>query len=367
LSFERKTRQWESMSAIMTGRSRVGVWPSVVLVATAVALAASPAGAQDGSADTAAARELGIEGVRAADAGDCATAIDRLSRAEQIRHAPTTAARLGECQIKVGKLVDGTETLRRLVRETLPAGSPPVFTQAQERARVLLAETKPKIGQLKIAVAAPPNAEFAVKIDGVALPLANLNVNRPIDPGEHVIEASGKGLLPAKTKVVIPEGGSDSAALTLQPDPNAAPPPTPVVVTPTRPGPGPIAPPPPPPPAPPNHTPAWVTLGVGGAGLVLGAVFGGVALSDKSSINNACPGKVCPSSEQSSLNSAKTLANLSTAMFVIGGVGVALGGTLLFTNNFQGVGGEDSAPPKSALLKLQTFVTPGGGGIRGEF
>jgi len=331
-------------------------------------LVGGPALAQEGAADVAAARELGIEGIKAADAGDCTTAVDRLARAEQLRHAPTTLERLGECQVKLGKIVDGTEALRRVVREVAP-GAPPAFLAAQERARGALAEAKPKIAQLKIAVAAPANVDFTVTIDGVPLPNANLNVNRPIAPGEHVVEASGPRLLPTKTKVTLSEGGTDSVALTLQLDPNAAPLVVPVSPAPSVLQPGPVLPPAPPPPPPAHsHTAAYVVLGVGGAGVILGAILGAVAVADKGDLSTACgPSKVCGPSEQSTLSTAKTTANLTTAAFVVGGIGLALGGTMYFTNNFQTWGSGGSAAASGRPGYIQTYVTANGGGLRGEF
>jgi hypothetical protein len=272
--------------------------------------------------------------------------------------------------------VDGTEALRRVVREGLPANPPAAFLAAQERANSILAEAIPRIAQLKISVAAPANADFAVKIDGALVANASLNVNRPIDPGEHVVEATGPRLLPTRTRVTLPEGGSDSVALTLQADPNAPPlgvVPVPVL-PPTTTQPIPVLPPPPPPPPPSHsHAAAWVTLGIGGAGIVLGAILGAVAVADKSDISTACgPSKICGSSEQGALSTAKTTANLSTVAFVVGGVGLALGGTLYFTNNFTewGGGGTSSAQasgPQRASGYVQTYVTANGAGLRGAF
>jgi hypothetical protein len=122
-----------------------------------------------------------------------------------------------------------------------------------------------------------------------------------------------------------------------------------------------------------------MTLGVGGAGLVLGTILGVVATADKSSISSACgPSKVCPPSEQGALSSAKTVANLSTVSFVVGGVGVVLGGTLILTDNFRHwsfrSGGGDAPPPSAARATIQPFVTAdpsgplgAGGGLRGTF
>ena len=53
----------------------------------------------------------------------------------------------------------------------------------------------------------------------------------------------------------------------------------------------PLSPPPPPPPPPPNRVPAFVLFGVGGAGLVAGAVFGGLALAQSGDIKSKCGGE----------------------------------------------------------------------------
>jgi len=298
------------------------------------------------AADVAAARSLGQEGVKLADAGNCQEAVERLARSEKLYHAPTTLARLGECQVQLGRLVDGTENLNKVVRETLPANAPPAYRQAQERAAKILAEAKPKIARLKIAVAAPADVAYAVKVDGEPMPLANLNTNRPMDPGEHTIEASGQGLKPARAKVTLAEGGSDSVALTLEVDPNAPKPePAPsavpggatpgsasVALSPTG--------------APPSRVPAYVAFGVGAAGVAVGTIFGLMATSKKNDLEDGCVNKVCPPSAQDDIDSGKTLGNVSTVGFIVGGVAALAGAVLFFA----------TAPaPKTGRLGTFTF------------
>src|SRR4051812_8989456 len=67
------------------------------------------ANAQDQSdaSVTAAARALAVEGVKLAQADRCGEAIDKLERAEKLHHAPIVLTRLGECYIKLGRLVEG--------------------------------------------------------------------------------------------------------------------------------------------------------------------------------------------------------------------------------------------------------------------
>src|SRR4051794_2279405 len=54
----------------------------------------------------AAARALAVQGVRLARAGQCAEAVDKLERAEALRHSIVVAEQLGECYVEQGRLVE---------------------------------------------------------------------------------------------------------------------------------------------------------------------------------------------------------------------------------------------------------------------
>jgi hypothetical protein len=333
----------------MTMRDRLVVPMSIALAVSCTTLAFTKAASADdepNASDVAAARALGQEGVKLADAGNCADAIDRLARAEKMFHAPTTLARLGECQIITGKVVEGSENLNRVVRETLPANAPAPFVQAQERAKKVLADAKPKIAKLKIAVAAPADAQLSVKVDGEPVPVANLNTNRPMDPGEHLVEATAPGFKNASAKVKLSEGGVDSVALTLEPDPNAPKAATAgaAPATGSRGG------------APADDggrskAPGYVVLAVGGVGLGVGVVTGLLALGKKSDLDSACgTAKVCTPAEQDTIDSGKTLATVSTIGFGAGIVGVAVGTYLLLTS------GPSSNAPATATASRSTLT-----------
>lgn len=312
-------------------------------------------GEEPSSADVAAARALGQDGVKLAEAGNCGEAIDKLARAEKIFHAPTTLARLGECQVQTGKIVEGTENLNRVARESLAPGAPAAFVQAQERAKKVLAEAKPKIAKLKIAVAGPSDVAWTVKVDGEAMPLANLNTNRPMDPGEHVVEASAPGYKLARAKVTLPEGGTDSVALTLEADPNAkVVTPAPSVDSTPRQRVDNNAPvPPPEPTAAPSRVPAFVALGIGVVGVGVGSVFGLMATSKKNELESACLNKACTPDQQDNIDTGKTFGNVSTVGFVVGAVGLVAGAYLLLTS------GSSAKPVRSAAaLPATTKVTP---------
>lgn len=308
----------------------------LVSVVTA-SLVAPAAFAQDQpqAENVAAARSLGLAGIKLADAGDCKGAIEKLSRAESLYHAPSILGRLGECQVQVGQIVAGTENLNRVVREQLAATAPKAFRDAQERAKGVLNAALPKIARLTVRVD-PADANPQVTVAGAAIPPALIGVERPTDPGTHEIVVNAPGYLEQKTSVTLTEGSAQELAIKLEKAPTTAvtavtpPPVTPApVVTPASPAPpsdsGPKK----------SNTPAYVALGLGGAGLVVGGITGFLALNKKGDLKG-CIGNQCPSSQQSTLDSAKSMATVSTVGFAVGFVGVGLGVVLLLTGNSSG-------------------------------
>ncbi len=329
------------------------------LCATLVLGAARRSLADDQAENVAAARTLGIEGVQLADAGKCPEAIEKLQRAESLHHAPTILGRLGECQVAVGEIVAGTENLNLVVREPLAATAPKVFHDAQDRAQKVLTAATPKIAHLIIRIT-PSETKANVTVSGRPVPLALIGADRPTDPGTHEVAATAEGYKPASATVTLVAGGHQDITLLLEKDPNAAATlpaapsttPTPQVTT--------------VPPAAPesegSHTGAYVAFGIGGLGLLVGSVTGGLALSKASD----CPDKVCKT--QSDLDSAKTMANVSTVSFGAGIVGVAVGVILLLTGNKTNA--ESPASPASRpapRLAMQPWFGLNAAGVSGSF
>ncbi len=323
--------------------------------------------------DIASARALGIEGVRLAEAGDCASAIPKLQAAENLYHAPTTLERLGECEISVGHLVAGTETLNRVVREALPASAPPAFLNAQHRATQLLATAQPRIGKLRIHVEGAPADKVAVTVDGANVPSALFDAERATDPGTHEVKATAAGFRPVTSSVDVPPGADTAVWLKMEVDPTAgAPPPvevpgaggtTPATTTTAN-----VTQPPtqPPPPSGPNRVPAVIALSLGGAGIAVGAVFGVLALGTKSTLDSACVSKVCPASSQDDINNLARGATLANIGFAVGAVGIAVGTVLLVTAH----GSEPrtaSAATSGRALRVEPWVGLGAAGVGGTF
>ncbi|MDQ2647689.1 MAG: hypothetical protein M3020_28085 [Myxococcota bacterium] len=318
-----------------------------------------PAFAQTQAENIAAARALGIQGVQLADDGKCAEAIPPLERAEALYHAPSILGRLGECQVAVGQLVLGTENLNRTVREPLAPNAPQAFRDAQARAQKVLDAALPRIAKLLIRVS-PEVPDVKVRVGDAEVPAALLGAERPTDPGTHQVSASAPGYLEAQSYVTLTEGGRQELTLSLVKDPNAVATPAAPATAPAPAEPAaPISQPPPVPESKPK-TAAYLLLGVGAAGLVTGSVTGLMALSKKNDLD--CPDHECPpGTQQDNLDSAKSLALVSTIGFGVGVAGAVIGTILLVS------GGSNERPQTAALPRTRPYVRGNTIGLEGSF
>lgn len=338
----------------------------VSTLTTSLVAPAALAQNQPQAESVAAARSLGMQGIKLADAGDCKGAIEKLSRAESLYHAPSILSRLGECQVKVGQIVLGTENLNRVVREQLEPNAPKAFRDAQERAKGVLSAALPKIAHLTVRVD-PANANPQITVAGAPIPAALIGIERPTDPGTHEVAVSAPGYLEQKTSVTLAEGGSQEISVKLEKDPSAAvttPPPVasqPVVTA------APVGPPSDSSPKK-NNTLAYVSLGVGGAGFLVGGITGFLALGKKSDLKG-CVDTKCPSSQADTLDGARSMATVSTVGFAVGFVGVGVGVVLLLTgnNNSASLAKPQLARRDASSLKIQPYFGGTSAGVNGTF
>ena len=328
-------------------------------------LFAPAARAEDASAaETAAARSLAVDGLKLAQANNCTEAVPKLERAEKLYHSPVVASRLGECYVSMGRLVEGTEILRKVLREP-QAGEPSAsLTKALERAQRVLDAAKPRIAGLTVKVASVQ--DMSVKIDGAAVPSALVDTEIPTDPGEHSVDVSAPGFLKQGARISVGEGEKKTVTLTLTRDPNApvvvpapaaeaatgkpAPAASDVAVQDRSPAAGPEA-------SgaeqrAPNRTAAYVSLGVGAVGVVAGSVLGVMTMKQHKDLQGQCPGDVCPPDQQDALSSAKLLGNVSTVAFGVGAAGLVLGTVLFFSAGPSGNADHAARAPKARFAGL---------------
>jgi hypothetical protein len=326
---------------------------------------AGPARAQDSQAENiAAARSLGIEGVQLAEAGKCDQAIEKLNRAESLYHAPTILDRLGECQVNVGQIVVGSENLNRVVREQLAANAPKAFRDAQARAQKALDAALPRIAHLTVLVE-PKEAKITVTVGGTPVPPALIGAERPTDPGMHEVVASAPGYITQKTSVTLAEAGRQTVTLSLPLDPNA--PKEGAATTPIAPvTPPPVA----PPPAPAasssgSKTLAYVLIGTGVAGVAVGSITGAMALQKKGELS--CPQNHCSGRQADTLDSAKSLALVSSLSFGVGILSGAIGTVILLTSGSSHEKAANAAPKQSGGFGVTPYLGVASAGVTGVF
>jgi hypothetical protein len=312
--------------------------------------------------DRATARQLGESGQQALVAKDYKTAEDDFRRADSLVHAPTLMLGLARALAGEGKLVEAQEAYRRILREGVAPGSPPVFRKAVDDATKEVDAVEARVGAVTITVKTaggePLPSNLQVTWDGAEVAGATLGVKRPADPGAHVVHAAAEGYASADLTVSVPAGGAVDAPLAItrtaaQPQAGAtgdvlpaATGPSPDQATASASGRGPWP---------------WVAFGVGGAGLVTGAVAGALVLSKHSDLAGKCAGGTCPPDQRSTVDGYNTLGTVSTIGFIVAGVGAAAGVTLLLLHPSA------EPPARSSGIQVTPVLGPGSIGAIGRF
>jgi hypothetical protein len=168
--------------------------PLALLLSTSLALTwAAPSRAQQPDAATrATARQLGEDGMKSFDAGNCPDAVDKLMRAHALVHVPTLAFYAAKCLEKMGRLVDASERYRDATLDPVDPAAPATVKAAQADADKARKALLPRIPTVVITLQ-PPVPDALVLLDGQPLPPAMIGVKRPIDPGSHTLQVQRAG------------------------------------------------------------------------------------------------------------------------------------------------------------------------------
>lgn len=320
------------------------------------------------AASIGAARSLAIDGIKLADNGDCAGAVVKLSQAEGLYHSQVVASRLGECEIQLGRIVEGTERLRRLLREPVPENATPAVLSALAKAKQVLDESSGKAANLQLSITGPKPEKTTVKINGTVVPAAGLGVAFPVNPGPADVEVSAEGYYPQTEHVTLAAGEKLEISVVLRPEPQKI---EPAAVAPeqpptnTRTEAAPVAPQRPSATvqdkAEPSYAPAYVSFIVGAAGLGVGAYYGMAAKKDYDVLAPKCQNNVCPLEEGDNLKSAQNKGTIATIGLGVGAGAIILGTILLVT-----AGGDDE-PEQTAASSVSPWIGSNELGVWGTF
>jgi hypothetical protein len=114
-------------------------------------------------AERAGARSAATAGADAFDAGKFQNALDLFARAESLVHSPVHLSYIGQCQVKLGRLVEARETYLKLQRETVAPDAHDALKRALSEAGTHLEQIEPRLPFLSIKVeGAEPGTYFAI-------------------------------------------------------------------------------------------------------------------------------------------------------------------------------------------------------------
>lgn len=328
--------------------------------------------------EKAGARAAATQGAGAFDQKRWADALDLFSRAESLVHSPVHLLFKARALVELGQLVKARETYVQIVREQQPTPPSALLTTSQEAAKQELAAVEPRLANVTISVAGEGAATATVTMDGAKVPAALVGLSRPVDPGEHTLQALGNGVGSDLTPFSVKEGGSATVTLQLKTVPGALPPAV-APMEPASPGaaasgaaPAALA-------APPTVVDAgsapkggggglrvgsYIAFGVGAVGLAAGTVFAITAKGKYDDGNALCKSFPCNLTAAQSKqrtqfgkdgDSAKTLSMIG---FIAGGVGVAAGTTLLLLSSHNG---------SQEKVQLEPWIGVGSLGMNGAF
>lgn len=341
----------------------------------AAALALSlllPAGraAAQSAEDKAAARVLATQGADALEASKYGEALDLVSRAEQMFHAPTHLLLIARSQTGLGRLVAAKESYLKLTREELAASAPSAFKRAQQEGKDEMAALEPKIASLRIAVEGGGQLKFTVKMDDQPVSPALLGVYRPVDPGKHEIVVYPVGQGPVKGAIELKNGEKKDLKLTIPEVIPGGVPANPTDNPDAAPGSGigkdqvELG-------APKFFTPlrgvGIAALGLGLGGVVVGALFFSKyssKQSDADTLHDRCAAspKACTDANKAAVESldadAASNGTIAVIGFAAGGVALAAGVTLLVVGKPK---------PKSSGATVTPWFSGDMGGLQGTF
>jgi hypothetical protein len=206
------------------------------------------------------------------------------------------------------------------------------------------------IGQVTVSV---DSAGASVSVDGETVGVTPLAAAVALDPGKHTVVVRKEGYVAVERPISVAAGEATTLTIGLLADASHQGPAA--LATGAAAGPSPA-------PQREGGGSGWRVLTLGGAGLagagvVVGAITGVMALSDASTFKNSCQGMLCPTSADHDKQSALSLGTVSTVAFVVAGVGATA-----FVVGLLGGHGQ-----KQETASIAPWIGPGSAGLSGSF
>lgn len=299
--------------------------PRQLPVAVAALLAALSAGraaaAEPSAAEKETSRDLYAQGIQALAAADYLKAERACRTAYELVVAPTGALCWARALEGLGKLVEARDAYLSAAHYPARPDEPPVFTSARDDARKAADAIEAKIPTLLLLVSGPPqDAPLHASLDGHPLNADAVRLPLKTNPGPHRLDVGAAGFADQSMQVTLSVGEQRRIGVRLRPALMAT------VAHASH----------------PSRLPLYAAWGAGGAGLLVGSIAGLLAFSSASTAKSFCSSDTnCSPGAQPNIDAAKRWATVSDVGFVVGGLGAALGVTLLLVSEPSRAAGQD--------------------------
>lgn len=277
-------------------------------------------------------------------------ALEKAKRAEQLYHAPPHLLMIAEALEGLGRLVEALDVYERLAAEPLAPSAPAPFRKARELGAKQERNLLSRVPSMLVDITGATIEEARASVDNQSIALRS-GVATRFNPGKHILRVEADGFKPVEVTVVLAEQGGvtkvpvhlevGNARRASEPTMDAS-----TTTTSRR-----------------FLTPALVTLGFGVAAATAGAVTGYLSLSRVDDLKGKCLADSndqyrCATKYESLITEARQLSDISTSLFIVGGVAAAVGIVLLIPSKSQ---------PSQAAVQIEPLVGLNGAGIRGRF
>jgi len=294
-----------------------------ILGASAACLFSNVSFAEPTAADKSLATQLFKEGRTLVDQGKVADGCRKLEESQRLDPGGGTLLNVALCHEKEGR----TATAWAEFTEALGIAKKDDRPQRIELAQTHITSIEPTLSRLVIQVPELADApDLEIKRDGSVIRRAAWGTAMPVDPGEHVVEASAQGKITWKHSVAV--GAKADIKTVSVPTLENAPTPPPSAVSTSNSALTPDL------PVSRSRSSAagWVAMGFGAVGLGVGTALGLRAMQLQKDADAGCDRNGCfvPGASQKNTDAIR-FANLSTVGFGVGLVGVGVGTFLLLT------------------------------------
>ena len=293
------------------------------------------------------------EGRAAFEAGEFDRALELFRSSHQVHQSPNSRLMIAKTLHELGQPVEAYKEMVAAEQEAVAAAKAnDAYIDTLNAAREVLAQLRSGVAVMRVTVVGghtdlPPGS--SISINGLDLPTAEWGEPIALAPGATTITLT---TIDGVTEQTLSLAAGDDQATALE---------RPVADTPVEPegdGFGEWF-------EENRETAAFVAGGVGAAGLITFAIFGGMTLSSYGDLDDSCPGGNCPTGSQDDIDSGQTYQTVANVGLVVGLVGAAASATLFLLPTI--LGSDDDTEAARRRLPLTVGIGPGSLTIGGSF